>query len=392
MSTQEPSGEIDRLIMQSASDGIFAADIVSGRILMANPSLEAITGHAAESLVQAPIGLLVPDSEAGSGGQDFSADLLERPGMHEDVRIRRADGYALHASMTVGHGSERSEVAVCVVRDESERRMLERELITKHVALRQAFAEVEKRNIELGEVSARLALASKRAALAELFAGVAHGLNNPLAALLSSNRLVRALLAELPSGDAHRKRGTALCDRIEQQGARMEAIIADLRGACRVGERRDEPVPVQAAREVESVLGLFKHRLAQVEVACRFEEVRPALAVPDDLHHVLSNLIDNALCAMDERGRVRIEIDEVGGAVEVAIEDSGPGIPREVADRLFEPFVSRRQGGTGIGLSVSGRLVRRWGGDLRLASSRDGGARLVITLPIKEDPCLRVAS
>lgn len=377
----------------AASDGIFAADLASGRILVANPALEAITGYATETLVQAGLDVFVPARGEDADPRDFRPEMLTRPGLHDDVRLRRADGCTFHATMTVGHPAESSDLAVCVVRDATELRLLERELITKHVALRQAFADLEQRNCELMDLSTRLSLVSKRAALAEVFAGVAHGLNNPLGAAISSGRLLRALVSELLEEDPRRQRGFKLCDRLEGQGRRMEAIVEDLRRACRVGERRDAPVEVGVAAELEAVLTLFGPRLkGQVEVLRSFDELPPAMAVPDDLHHVFSNLIDNALRAMGGCGRLWVEVRRAGDRIEVAFEDSGPGFPSDLTERLFEPFVSRREGGTGIGLSVSSRLVRGWGGDLRSETGRTGGARIVVSLPTKEPTCLREVS
>jgi len=385
--------DLGLLVMMAASDGIFAADIAAGRILVANPALEAITGYGVETLVHAPLDLFVPAAGEGGDERDFRPEMLARPGLHDDVRLRRADGYAFHATMTVGHPAEHANLVVCVLRDATELRLLERELITKHVALRQAFADLEVRNGELMDLSTRLSLVSKRAALAEVFAGVAHGLNNPLAAAISSGRLLRALVGELPQEDPRRERSLKLCDRLDAQGRRMEAIVADLRRACRVGERRDAPVEVVVAAEVETALALFGHRIeGQITIVRSFEEIPPAMAVPDDLHHVFSNLIDNALRAMNGCGRLWIETRRAGDRVDVAFEDSGPGLPNDLTARLFEPFVSRREGGTGIGLSVSSRLVRGWGGELRPERGREGGARIVVSLPIKESTCIREAS
>jgi PAS domain S-box-containing protein len=392
MDAHGPAPDLARLIVTAASDGIFAADRSSGRVLAANPALEAITGYAVESLVVATLEVFVPADGEGDD-RDFAPAMLNRPGLHDGVRLRRADGYAFHATLTVGHPDEISHVAVCVVRDATELRLLERELITKHMALRQAFADLEARNAELMDLSTRLSLVSKRAALAEVFAGVAHGFNNPLAAAVSSARLLRTVIEELSEDDPRRARGLRLCDRLDGQGRRMEAIVADLRRACRVGERRDAPVEVAIGAELETVLALFTQRFeGRVELDVSVEELPAALAVPDDLHHVFSNLIDNALRAIGGAGRLWIEARRVGDRIEVAIEDSGPGLPAELATRIFEPFVSRREGGTGIGLSVSSRLVSGWGGDLRTETGRSGGARIVVSLPIKEDSCLRAAS
>jgi two-component system NtrC family sensor kinase len=99
------------------------------------------------------------------------------------------------------------------------------------------------------------------------------------------------------------------------------------------------------------------------------------------MERVFTNLITNALEAMPEGGKIRIAAREVGGCVLVAFEDSGPGIPPEICDRLFDPFVTAgKKNGLGLGLALSRRTDRDHGGEMWIEPAE--GARFVIRIPL----------
>jgi signal transduction histidine kinase len=110
----------------------------------------------------------------------------------------------------------------------------------------------------------------------------------------------------------------------------------------------------------------------------------PISAYVGELNQVWTNLIHNAIQAMDGRGEILIETRVENGDVEVAIQDSGPGIEPEVAARIFEPFFTTKEKGegTGLGLSISARIVEKHGGKIRV-DSRPGRTRFEVRLPIE---------
>jgi signal transduction histidine kinase len=109
----------------------------------------------------------------------------------------------------------------------------------------------------------------------------------------------------------------------------------------------------------------------------------PISAYVGELNQVWTNLIHNAIQAMDGRGEILIETKVDKGDVEVAIQDTGPGIEAEVAARIFEPFFTTKAKGegTGLGLSISARIVEKHGGKIRV-DSRPGRTRFEVRLPI----------
>jgi signal transduction histidine kinase len=109
----------------------------------------------------------------------------------------------------------------------------------------------------------------------------------------------------------------------------------------------------------------------------------PISAYVGELNQVWTNLIHNAIQAMDGRGEILIETKVEKGGVEVAIQDTGPGIEPDVAARIFEPFFTTKAKGegTGLGLSISARIVEKHGGTIRV-DSRPGRTRFEVRLPI----------
>lgn len=110
-------------------------------------------------------------------------------------------------------------------------------------------------------------------------------------------------------------------------------------------------------------------------------------ADPEQLYRILLNLLRNAVEAVGTSGRVRVGAVREAGQVSIAVSDDGPGIPKAVAERLFEPFASAaRMGGTGLGLAIARDLARAHGGDLTLAETGADGTTFRITIPDREGP------
>ena len=364
-------------LLDAVADGVVMVDLHTGRLCGVSLGVERLTGFTVEQLDGVPVERLAPPEGPESSGVPFGLEVCRREGMHEEVWVGRADGFPCTVSVRVAHHERAGRVlAICVLRDETERRMLERELITKHVALLGAHQELEQkvaelrqlgealadRNREVAEMGARLARVSRRAMLAEVVAEVAHSINNPLAALASSLRMLRRFEGQVEEPERYRK----LLERCTRAAERMQRSVEDLRIACRSGQLAAADALVAIGPEVEAALAMLSHRVGPgVEVHV---DVEPSLgaAVPgDELHHALLNLLDNALYATGRRGRVEVcaELLE-DGYVRLRVADSGEGIPDEVAERLFEPFFTTKPPGvgTGLGLSMVRRMARRHGG------------------------------
>ncbi len=137
----------------------------------------------------------------------------------------------------------------------------------------------------------------------------------------------------------------------------------------------------------------YDHRVRAIELEARIEPGLPLVVLDAGItQQVLVNLLVNALDAMDGYGHIsvsasRCESRELGPRVMIAVEDTGPGVPDDVAPHLFDPFFTTKDPGkgTGLGLSVSQELVAAQGGTLSYRPDADGGARFEILLPAQED-------
>jgi len=166
----------------------------------------------------------------------------------------------------------------------------------------------------------------------------------------------------------------------------IRRIVGALKRYSRLDEAPLERVDVHAG--IEDTLIILSHQLKYgengVNVKRSFGALPPIFAYVGELNQVWTNLIHNAIQAMDGRGEIVIETMVVDSHVQVAIQDSGPGIPSDVAARIFEPFFTTKAKGegTGLGLSISARIVEKHGGTIRV-DSRAGRTRFEVRLPIE---------
>jgi PAS domain S-box-containing protein len=384
------------VLFDHCSEAVFTVDLDRRVVTSANARLEDLVGRSRESLVGAPVGGLFAAEAAAAG-------VLDCAGLHDEVAMCRVDGYPVLVEMTVAHLDHgEAPIAACIARDTTERRLLERELIAKHMALHTAHAELERavddltrqnreleeRHRELARLSAQLSRVTRRVIIGELSAGIAHSLNNPLAALASSHKQMLQVITEHGGADLVR-RLERFTQRSRDALARMEQTIQAVRRAHRSGSASSATRSIDLADEVATALVLFEGRLGGIEVRTIYGPVPRVAAPPGDLQHVLWNLIDNAIHAMPAGGALTLTTaaGDRADQVTLTVADSGPGIPASVRDQLFEPFVTARADGSGLGLSTARRLARDWGGDVRLVPG-GAGATFEVSFPLrKEQPC-----
>lgn len=244
-------------------------------------------------------------------------------------------------------------------------------------------AERRRSEQRLRERDAELSRAMRFAVAGELASATAHELNQPMTALVSYLGAAE-ILARTP-GDDERLRATVR--KAAAEALRAAEVLHRLRNFYIGGRSRREAVEPEAL--ARAVSAGFADRLQRARVALDVvvDGVVPAIEADEtQLHIVLHNLLANAIDALDrvESAERRIELRVTGGeVVTMTVEDSGPGLDTQAAERLFEPFVTSKPDGMGLGLAISRTLVRAGGGELGvLPRGRLGGARFKVVLPL----------
>ncbi|MBT2972149.1 MAG: hypothetical protein B6D72_05005 [gamma proteobacterium symbiont of Ctena orbiculata] len=238
----------------------------------------------------------------------------------------------------------------------------------------------------LRETRAQLIAAEKLAALGELTAGVAHEINNPTAVMLGNLDL---LVAELGDSAAPVKNEI---DLIIEQIFRIKDIINNLLQYARPDQITETPSAIDVNEVVQHTLALVRHlrKQKQFEISLELKAARPIKINPHELQQVLVNLFVNAVHALDKQGGTislaTSDWDEKGVVIEV--EDNGVGIDEQQIESIFDPFhTSKRVGeGTGLGLSVSYGLIKKYGGDISVRS--DPGRGSLFSVWLLEEPDL----
>ena len=258
--------------------------------------------------------------------------------------------------------------------------------------LRELERKVEERTRNLRAAQDELVHAGKLAVIGQLSAGLAHELNQPLAALrtLSGNTV-----KFLQRGNLDAARGNL--ERIAQLVDTMGALTGQLKSFAR--KSSGVPRPVAVRRPIDNALFLLEPRLRRSGVAVQLEvpEGVAALCDPNRLEQVVVNLAANGLDALAGRrdGKLTVTAWTEDGRTRIQVADNGPGLSEDVLPRLFEPFFTTKEakdgsreggGGLGLGLAISAGIVRDFGGTLTGANGADGGAVFTIALPAADLP------
>lgn len=268
--------------------------------------------------------------------------------------------------------------------DELERKVDERtaDLSAANQLLQEEVAERIRAERTLRAAQEELVQAGKLAVIGQLSTGIAHELNQPLAALrtLSGNGLRFLERGDLATAGAN-------LERIAQLADRMGRITGQLRSFAR--KSTGEAQPFVLSQSVDNALNLLEPRLRQTGAEIiRHCPSPPPMAMGDAnrLEQVLVNLIGNALDAVEGESAPRIEIDceIVGKRVRLTVRDHGPGLGPDVQSRLFEPFFTTKAAGVGLGLglAISADILRDLGGTLSGINHPAGGAIFTLELAL----------
>lgn len=253
--------------------------------------------------------------------------------------------------------------------------------------LRRAYSELAQQHEALKRAQEQLIQAGKLAAVGTLAAGICHELNNPMATiLLCTDKLLR----EVPE-DAPPRAGL---NAIQRQARRCRDIIRTLLEYSREGTSRREHVPVARLVANVEMLAVAQARGRDVQLDCPapgpgVEDVAVCL---QEVEVALLNLLCNALDATPPGGSIKVSASPLvyqgRPGVDVAVADSGTGIPADLLPHIFEPFVTTKPPGqgTGLGLALAQRMVTRSGGHIDIDTAPDRGTTMHVWLPAPDPP------
>jgi len=225
----------------------------------------------------------------------------------------------------------------------------------------------------------RLLQADRLSQLGALVSGVAHELNNPLAAIAAFGE---ALTLDPSQADVQES-----AEVIRSEAMRAGRIVQTLLDFAR--QRPRVQTAVDLGEIADRVLALQRSGFKKARIRASVSVPRDVPAVagdPQELQQVLLNAVVNARQAIETSGRpgqIVITAQATGNHVVVTVEDTGPGVPADILDRVFEPFfTTKAEQGTGLGLAISFGLVRGMGGRMWMQNVEGGGARLSFELPV----------
>ncbi len=367
-------------IIETAPDAIITAN-ARGEILSFSPAAEKMFGYSRAEVIGENLSILMPEPHSADH-DSYMKRYLETGEKHiigigREVWAKRKGGETFKAELAVGEVSSGEDVIFTgFIRDISERVDAQR----KAARLQRSLDQMARTQM-LGEMSSALA----------------HEINQPLTAVSNFTRAAGRALAK-PEID--REKVAGFVERAAEQVQRAGEIIKRMRRLIERGQADLEPddineivrEAIRSQRDIEEVPPQVVLDLAT--------DLPPVLADRIQVQQVIINLVQNAQEAMigyedhdvhlatalsDTLGPIRLRAAHVdAGEVMITVSDTGPGFPEGMAEQLFEPFVTKKPNGLGVGLAVCRSIIHAHGGKIWAENGANGGSEFHFTLPVAE--------
>jgi PAS domain S-box-containing protein len=359
-----------RMLADNVTDSIWTMDM-DLRLTYSSPAFTKLTGYTLEEVQDLTIGqILTPASVESITSRILDVFAREQSGgldpsevLTAEVELYCKDGSTVWTETSARFLRDENGQAIGMLgvsRDITERKRVEE----------------EKQRMEQ-----QLLLSGRLAAVGELAAGVAHELNNPLAAVQGYAQL---LATKQDLDEAIRQD----VETIYREAQRASRITANLLSFSRRHEPERKPVSVNNCIEKSLELHAYRMRVNNIEISTELQADLPTtMADFYQLQQVFVNIITNAEQAMTEsngRGKLEVTSQLSGDMIQVRLSDDGPGMPEEVLSRAFDPFFTTKDvgKGTGLGLSICYGLIQQHGGHIRAESSPDKGTTILVEIPV----------
>ncbi len=354
-----------RGVIETIVDGVIIID-AEGSIRLYNPACQRIFGYSEAEVLGQNVKLLMPPPyhEEHDGYLAHYRRTGERRiiGIGREVVGRRKDGSTFPMDLSVGEIREGGETAfIGIIRDISERHLAQR---------------------RMAQLQSELVHVARLSAMGEMASTLAHELNQPLTAVTNYVQSARHMLGAPDRFTAQRI--AEIMDKAVEQTIRAGQIIRRLREFIRKGETDRAIADLNQIVREAAALSLVGAREQGIEVKIDLaNDLPPVLIDQVQIQQVLLNLVRNGVEALQQVQDRRLTISTrcSGDGAVVRVADSGPGLSPEVAAHLFQPFVTTKANGTGIGLSISRSIVEAHGGQLTAETAAEGGVAFQFTLP-----------
>lgn len=385
-----------RAVFEGALEGMAMLERETLRLDTVNPSLVKMTGRDAAELAT----LTLMDLFTAGDGVPGKADLLRsaREGRPLTVDIQNKDGQVTHADVSIAViGSGADAQLLTIVRDVSERRMLEQELQQHLTMLQERERGLADANRELAEHASRIEQMNARLSKLQeqkdhFVSTVSHEMRTPLTSIRSFSEIL------LKHGDAEPEVRREFLEIINKESERLTRLVTNVLDLARIeaGEARLEisefDLRAVAADAVASMSGMASAK--QVAIRRDLGETRRMFCGDrDKIQQLVMNLVSNAVKFSPQARDVTVSVRDAGrsGFTEIVVTDQGPGIPEKDLERIFEKF--RQSGdtvpggvpGTGLGLAIGREIANLHGGRVWAESEKGRGTRLRVELPGLEE-------
>ncbi len=242
--------------------------------------------------------------------------------------------------------------------------------------LEESYVKLRSQADQLLDTEEQLRRADRLSALGELSAGMAHEIRNPLGSIRGTAEILR-------EGIARDDKRFEFAEILVKEVDRLEGVVRDFLNFARPTDQELKSVPVCEA--LQEVVTLTRQQALKSNVVINLETAAGTKQASGDFEQykqAFLNLVLNALQVMPQGGRLDIGCQEQEDVLRVTFSDSGPGIPAELQDRIFNPFYTTRSEGTGLGLAITHRIIDGHGGKLSVDSRPGEGATFIVDLPL----------
>lgn len=235
---------------------------------------------------------------------------------------------------------------------------------------------IENRARERLKLEEQLARAKHLSNLGEMTASISHEIRNPLGIIKSSAELLRKKIQQIDPSNP-------LPGIIVEEASRLNDIITDFLNFAR--PQRLDPRPGRLEPVIEKTLQHLEQECRERRIVIRkqLDPYQGEIVIDNDmLHQALLNLLLNAMQAIGENGHIDITLTALNAHVALTLQDSGPGIPAEILDKIWDPFFTAKEKGTGLGLGIVKQIIEAHQGEITIDNTATGGAVVEIRLPL----------